>query len=94
MVTSNGTMTVTGVGLVTHTGDDFEEPFSMPCTLHTLGFKTGAAIHILMLVGNLGQRTIVKCDPRSMTQEKLTGSVEGVRARFRRRSAWNSDMRM
>ena len=67
-------MTVSRVGLVTHTEDDFEEPFSMPCTLHTLGFKTGAAIHILMLVGNLVfGRTIVKRDPKSMTEENPTG---------------------
>ena len=70
MVTSNGTMTVTGVGLVTHTGDDFEEPFSMPCTLG----HGGPPIHILMLVGNLVfGRTIVKRDPKSMTEENPTG---------------------
>ena len=47
MVTSNGTMTVSGVGLVTHTGSDFEEPFSIDA------LYTGPPIHILMLVGNL-----------------------------------------
>ena len=66
-------MTVSRVGLVTHTEDDFEEPFSMPFTLPQP--RTGAAIHILMLVGNLVfGTTIVKRDPKSMTQENLTGS--------------------
>ena len=41
-------MTVSGVvGLVTHTGGDFEEPFSIDAPY------TGPPIHILMLVGNL-----------------------------------------
>ena len=42
-------MTVSGVGLVTHTGGDFdfEEPFSIDA------LYTGPPIHILMLVGNL-----------------------------------------
>ena len=62
------------VGLVTHTDDDFEEPFSMPCT-----YKTRPAIHILMLVATWPPRTIVKRDPKCMTRENLTGSV-GERA--------------